>query len=60
VEKALTQATQRTHRTQRKQTACVKFNATQAAKNSQRKKIELVLFRTQATQAQTNQDVMLV
>ena len=34
--------------------------ATQAPKNSQRKKIELVLFRTQATQAQTNQDAMLV
>jgi len=61
--------TQATHATQG---TCVKFDAThgshatqathatQAPKNSQRKKIELVLYRTQATQAPTNQDAMLV
>jgi len=42
-------ATNATHATQ----------ATQGPKNSQRKKIELVLFRTEATQVPTNQDTML-
>jgi len=54
---------QRTHRTQRKQNGCVKFDAmhaTQAPKNQPTQEIRTYSIFSQATQASTNQDTVLV